>query len=84
MASSFISRATALISTAVAVVGLLGIYIAPKNTNFIIIGVIFIIIVLYFIDKLNQINENTVEIKELHKKINLTERLHLLEKDLAE
>ncbi len=79
-----LTKTSNLITIIVAVLGLLGIYFTPQNANFIIVGVGIVILLIYITDKVNQVDENTQQIKELHKKINFNEKLQYLETELAE
>lgn len=81
---SLFSKITTVLSIAMAILGLLGIYINPQNKNFIIIGTALVLFLIYVIDKINQIDENTQKIDEIHKKISINEKLHLIENELAE
>lgn len=79
-----LTRMSNVISIVVTILGLLGIYFKPQNTNFIIIGVGIVILLIYMADKISQVDENTEQIKELHKKLDIDKKLHILETEVAE
>ena len=79
-----LTRTSNVISIVVAILGLLGIYFKPQNTNFIIIGVGIVILLIYMTDKISQVDENTEQIKELNKKLDINQKLHSLEAEVAE
>ncbi len=78
------TRSTTLISIGLAILGLVGVYITPANANFILIGSGIVIILVLITNKINQINENTESIRELHQKLNTESRIGFLEKELSE
>ena len=61
-----------------------GILITPQNINFIVIGALIIVSSVVLKGKLDQIDQNTDDINELTKRLNMSNRLERLEKELAE
>lgn len=82
--NSVFSKSTTLISIGLAILGLIGIYLTPANTNFIIFGISAVIIFVLIYIKVSQIDEQAEDIQELYKRLDVESRFSILEKELAE
>ena len=75
---------TALISILLSLFGLVGAYRSPTNALFIILSIILMVIIVALYDKIDQIDENTLTIAELQKRLNTEKRFRYMERQLAE
>ncbi len=81
---SIFVKYTTSVSILLALLAGAGILITPRNINFIISGALIIISFVILKDKFDQIDQNREDIEDLAKKLNMSKRLELLEKELAE
>ncbi|HLD04881.1 MAG TPA: hypothetical protein VJG90_04140 [Candidatus Nanoarchaeia archaeon] len=81
---SIFTKSTGLIVILLALLAGTGILITPQNINFIVIGALIIVSSVVLKGKLDQIDQNTDDINELTKRLNMSNRLERLEKELAE
>ena len=82
--SRVFNRTTIIISLVLTILATAGIVITPQNTILIIIGVAIVISGIILYEKFNQIEENTRNIKELNKILNIEKRFSNIEKELHE
>lgn len=79
---SIFQKSTTLISTILAVLGAAGIYFKPENRPFIFTVVFILISGVLIVEKMNQIDKNTENIKKLNEKLKIEQRINNIEKEL--
>lgn len=81
---SVFTKSTVIISLLLAILSGAGLLLKWDNGLFIILTAGIIIIVLVFKDKFNQLNENSKEVEEIKKSLDIEKRFNKIEKDIAE
>jgi|SRR3989344_717406 len=78
------TKSTVIIGIILTIISGIGSWLKPDSTLIIIAIAGLIIALIVITDRFNQINDNSREIEELKKSLNIEKRLNVIEKDIAE
>ena len=78
------TKSTVIIGIILTIISGIGSWLKPDSTLIIIAIAGLIIALIVITDRFNQINDNSREIDELKKSLNIEKRLNVIEKDIAE